>query len=188
MQAKKIGRVAQVRAALCHQTGKPPPAGATLLMTALKAGRSSTFLRKGMRLQVVLVRTGQPAGTAHSPDTPGRQGTPCSSDAAQAVRLPTAGWNPPQEGQDGGEESGEEQPEAPHFQRKACSRVQGAGQPWPSAAWHVTLVPYSRCIISCVSSAAPASPAAAQLHIRAPTNVQPHTTSATPLRNRAEPL
>ena len=32
-------------------TGRPPPAGATLLITALKAGRSSTRFKKGMRLQ-----------------------------------------------------------------------------------------------------------------------------------------
>ena len=92
------------------QTGRPPPAGATLLMSALKAGRSSTFLRKGMRLR-------QGGGSAAAAVSCGR--LQMSRQRQQHPQRQCA----PQEGEDGGEEGGEEQPEAPHLQRKPCGAV-----------------------------------------------------------------
>lgn len=45
-----------------HHTGRPPPAGATLLITALKAGKSNTRFKKGMRLRGRQTRVGGAQG------------------------------------------------------------------------------------------------------------------------------
>ena len=125
-------------------TGRPPPAGATLLMTALKAGRSSTFLRKGMRLQrgggngsneegrgecagfskqqwqhqLQLHPRRQAAAAVHA--TMQAQAPPPRQPSPPAQRASGAGPRAPQEGQHRGEEGAEQQPEAPHLQPKAC--------------------------------------------------------------------
>lgn len=116
-RAKRRGRrrAADGRGWPWAQTGRPPPAGATLLMTALNAGKSRTRFKKGMRLRE---EAGGQAG--------GRR--PGHSSGGRSSRITAAGTHrrkpagSPQEGKHGGEESAEEQPEAPHLQRKPCRR------------------------------------------------------------------
>ena len=99
----------------------------------------------------------------------------------------------PQEGQHGGEEGAEEQPETPHLQRKPCGRGRDAlaaqargkqGQRLLYTMPALTPAPVEReprplPLLHRLGGGAAG---------RSPRNVQPHTTSTTPPRKKADPL